>query len=317
MQYKNFSANAIKTINRFIERSSVDAFDKRNLGVMAKLLAQGQKFMLPRGGKMFDDNLKGLSGEKLRLPFPITILEFDEAELIPERNVGMTSAPKRIAILVEGDSKQLYQLFGYPKSVVDKVESEPSVLVQAISYMSEIEDWYPIMGAIVVPAEWDKKGDRDIPIDPDIPKGAALARGIPIATLPTIFGKVSDALGFKEATKNICKDTTGEMFAMLEFCEALTCTNVQVETTVQSTAKVNEKRVRQGKLPMYDFHYLSIKPPKETKVGSEVRYEVSDRNSPRQHLRRGHIRRLGNGQKVWVNACVVGSYGQIEKVYLY
>ena len=39
--------------------------------------------------------------------------------------------------------------------------------------------------------------------------------------------------------------------------------------------------------------------------------------SPRTHLRRGHIRRLRWGPKVWVNSCVVnpGAIGGVNKDY--
>lgn len=39
--------------------------------------------------------------------------------------------------------------------------------------------------------------------------------------------------------------------------------------------------------------------------------------SPREHLRRGHIRRLEDGRKFWINAAVVaaGNGGKIHKDY--
>ena len=73
------------------------------------------------------------------------------------------------------------------------------------------------------------------------------------------------------------------------------------------------KRLKHGKLPIiYETKILTIKPS----VRSSSAEKGGSHTSPRQHLRRGHIRRLDSGN-IWVNSCVVGSAekGRIDKSY--
>lgn len=106
------------------------------------------------------------------------------------------------------------------------------------------------------------------------------------------------------------QETTNQVFVVAETLAALSCTNV--ETVKTEHTYINKKREAKGKLPLYDFHTLVLKP-----TGSENTAPFGGTHaSPRMHLRRGHIRRLETGN-VWVNSCVVGSAqnGVIEKNY--
>lgn len=102
--------------------------------------------------------------------------------------------------------------------------------------------------------------------------------------------------------------------SVLELVEALSCNNVASEVVERIDPAVNARRRRQGKLPMYEVHRLVVK------VGEQVHaigVPMGDRNGPREHLRRGHVRRLPDGRKTWVQATVVGSraLGVVRKTY--
>ena len=63
----------------------------------------------------------------------------------------------------------------------------------------------------------------------------------------------------------------------------------------------NRRKIAQGKVPSYDWTTVYIEPSKprsESKGGTHA--------SPRQHDRRGHLRRLRSGKNVWVKPCKVG-----------
>jgi hypothetical protein len=63
----------------------------------------------------------------------------------------------------------------------------------------------------------------------------------------------------------------------------------------------NKRKIAQGKLPTYDWTTVVIEPAKE-----RSEFKGGTHASPRQHDRRGHIRRLRGGKNVWVKAHKVG-----------
>lgn len=94
---------------------------------------------------------------------------------------------------------------------------------------------------------------------------------------------------------------------------ALSCNNAEIETDDDLPSPTKEKMRRsKGKLPTFTYKVLTIGGRKMN--GSTGK--GGTHNSPRIHLRRGHIRRLAT-KNVWVNACVVGdkSKGVIHKDY--
>jgi hypothetical protein len=62
-----------------------------------------------------------------------------------------------------------------------------------------------------------------------------------------------------------------------------------------------EKKIRQSKVPTYDWTTVVIEPRRprpEDQGGTHA--------SPRWHERRGHWRTLKSGKQVWVKNCAVG-----------
>jgi len=101
--------------------------------------------------------------------------------------------------------------------------------------------------------------------------------------------------------------------SLVELCEALACRNVSTEVVERVDRSVNARRIKDGKRPIYETKMLVINATAQSKTGIGG---TGFHASPRQHLRRGHIRRLKIGN-IWVNSCVVGdsSKGIIEKQY--
>lgn len=101
------------------------------------------------------------------------------------------------------------------------------------------------------------------------------------------------------------------LFAAMYFLTILNCSNVSTE--IRRSAGGRKK----GKTPLcsYTYHTLVVDPQHERVAGAvDV---MGERRGPREHLRRGHIRRYSTGKSIWVNSSVVnqGTTGRIEKDY--
>ena len=89
------------------------------------------------------------------------------------------------------------------------------------------------------------------------------------------------------------------------FLNALACSNVAIERGAAPKSGAKLKNA----LPFDAYHTLVLRNPK----GGCGYAGAGDHRSPREHLRRGHIRRYATGLKIWVNAHVVGA-GTANKI---
>lgn len=98
--------------------------------------------------------------------------------------------------------------------------------------------------------------------------------------------------------------------ALLSLLNALACSNVHIE---RSYPKKFGKKIKSA-LPFDTYHILTIDVPGKAEGGAG---SSGHHRSPREHLRRGHIRRL-DGRCIWVNATVVSAgrgAGVVSKDY--
>lgn len=87
---------------------------------------------------------------------------------------------------------------------------------------------------------------------------------------------------------------------VLSFLNALQCSNVHI---ARSDPKKAAKKVKAA-LPFDTYHILTIDVPGRSGESGE---STGPHRSPREHLRRGHIRRLSDGRRIWINAAVVAA----------
>jgi len=112
---------------------------------------------------------------------------------------------------------------------------------------------------------------------------------------------------------NLAAEFADDMASVLNLCVMLSLHNVSKERRDPPT-KVNKKRLSNNKVPLFDYHVLKVdgdawdSPTEETGQGSAYR----------SHLRRGHIRNLVDGRKVFVRATFVHGAvpGFVAKDYL-
>jgi hypothetical protein len=104
----------------------------------------------------------------------------------------------------------------------------------------------------------------------------------------------------------------GTVKTVLCFLNALACSNVRVHA---SMPKKTGKKIKAA-LPFDTYHVLTVELPGRSSARAGL---DGPHRSPREHLRRGHIRRLADGRRVWVNATVVAAgqeAGTVTKDYV-
>lgn len=242
------------------------------------------KFVLPKGGKILNDRLRGLP-EDFRLPFPKIVLEY-EAEDWVENGVA---SPKRIVFAQEIDISKIEIFVVY--SIVE----------------NGVEAWQftPALARVCRVSEDDPA--------PLVPEDAEIVRD----DLISIFcstGTLAHELWGDEWVENAQLEMSNEMCAVLELIEALSCSNVSHESLpMRRLAKSAAKR---GALPFDEYKVLVV--TNKDRNDMNICQSFGDRRSPREHLRRGHVRRYTNGLRVWIQSCVVnaGAGGRIHNDYL-
>ena len=73
---------------------------------------------------------------------------------------------------------------------------------------------------------------------------------------------------------------------------------------------------RRGALPFDEYRILTVRSPGGDDEQPAARAAVALHRSPREHLRRGHIRIYESGKRVWINPTLVnaGVGGKISTV---
>lgn len=111
---------------------------------------------------------------------------------------------------------------------------------------------------------------------------------------------LSNPRGPSEMTEDE-KRLGAQYFGMACAIEVFSCTNV-VAVDHPPPKFINAKRIKKGKVPFFSYKTLHI-----TGEASESGESAGGTHaSPRLHLRRGHIRKLADGRRVWVRHCLVG-----------
>ena len=113
-------------------------------------------------------------------------------------------------------------------------------------------------------------------------------------------------------TREYFYERDDELFWVLfDLLNALACSNVRAE---RLPARKPAKRAK-GALPFDSYHYLTVDAPGRPSGQGAA---IDDRRSPREHIRRGHIRRLADGRAIWINATMVnaGIGSRVDKSYV-
>lgn len=340
MQAKNYAAQVVKSLDsfipnyqKFLEKNGDKYFgvEVMHLKALQEAIKKAVHFTIPDGGDLLNDNLKGLKSSEIRLPYPSITIEClikDDglvSELAPvkieKRLIFAAETSSDVMKIVHDAIKQnkdnlggigdlLTKGFDVNKKNMDFLYESERVITVSAFFMNN-GFWIPCPSQWIIPCKWDSfHGTTKIESLTDEGDKAVAFAGHLGFLLPSITDMRLDSLSPQEAMREAAHDIGGEVRILLELLEALSCKNVVIDNA--KIPKIGERGAANKNLPFYETKCLTIKATQKQSTGTRT----GTHESPRQHLRRGHIRRLESGN-IWVNACVVGSSekGVIKKSY--
>ena len=318
-QPPHYCTHAIEQLRRHREGVLSIGQDVSFEELLGRLLEQAVKFLLPDNGKLFaDSDYKPSMFELQRLPFPVCALEFAADETLYAADSGLAQSTRRIALAFDPNA-----LDEHSRHLLDDLRrgggaSMPERCIAIISVYESHQLWCASVGLVVI----------DLDEDAPVVVGSAQAREFDTGLL----GRVAERLGQPGRTKHglpatfmlfperarllghsldlaleaLIIDTIDETRVVYEFLAALNCANVGTQR-IPAPKMLNSKRLKKGKAPFYDYQVLDLRQEEpDTPTAGGAR----GHGAPRTHLRRGHLRRLGEryGHKVlWINATVVNA----------
>lgn len=316
---KNYAAQAEREITENYSKAPDMAQDyplikKRFLD----RISSSVHFALPDTGVIFDDQYRGIRGEEVRLPFPSITLEYYYPNRTEPLEKDHVWSSKRLILATEYTTEAIS--LEYPE--YDFEIGDPDMVwiaVYGASYFPQEKFWAVEPFGWLMPSAWDRKftksnGESIFANRYEDINNKIGVNGYAVPLTKSILNKVYEIE--KENGIYAClKDIVSETASILELCEALSCSNVHHHVIEEINPAVNIRRVRDGKTPLYETRTLWIDVPGVE--GTSTEWQGGTHRSPRQHLRRGHIRNLQSGKKVWVNATIVGAKesGFIHKTY--
>jgi len=288
---RNYAAQAekdlleyVKSLKKFAPKFiPLEAESVQEIEDVAHKIGKAIHFALPDNGRVLNDGLRGIDGAIVRLPYPSITVEYfcKEAPLTKELPCSM---PKRLCLAseIEIDGKMFVDMY-------------------VVNFSAEDKQWFPQSIGFRI--------DLSEPIETT--EEGMIIGGVPLILNAFSYGMAITQLGVAVAFKNAYHDVQDEMFSVMELIEALSCSNVKTQPLEPVDVFKQARRAKDGKLPIYETKILTI--PGSVGSGDHL---GGTHSGPRQHLRRGHIRRLPNGN-IWVNSHLVGdpNKGRIEKSY--
>lgn len=284
----NYAAQAYKYLIDSLPTLEKHSFPKDEIAWVrqtADLVQQAVHFTLPEGGIFDKHTVNSFLGCQLRLPYEIITMEYNAAPY------------------PDGKSKKMVIV-----AIQDLVKGSDRVYIVGMYKHPDAPSWSLPLTGVSMPQDWY---DPEYETLTDVVYKSSVTKMMPNTI--DILLKTPDASieKYQQALDRLHNDIA---YATLSLCAVLACSNTSTEV-VQKAAPplIAARRAKQGKVPIWETRVLTVdtKKPK-----SKSNSNGGTHASPRTHLRRGHIRRVGD-KRVWVSACVVGKSGRgiIDKSY--
>lgn len=320
MNYCTHAIEAFEGLIAKIEKSAMQDVSSDIEMFYVDMLQRAMKFMLPAGGRILDDeDYSPNKFDLLNLPFPVCALEFEAGDdrFVPES--GLAESNKRIALAFDPHalSAELTRLFVRligDSRVFDRLPKKALCVAAVFEVSTQSVPgrmWVGSTGCVAIDLENDRPRPTNteeldeaflLAIDPQRRKKPT-RHALTAVAYPFVSRMLSAGLTDRsEMDKIVLVDTVDEISVAYNFLAALNCSNVGHQK-LPASAKLNAKRVRNGRMPLFDYHVLDIEVISGSRPESKPGMGGAH-SSPRTHLRRGHIRRL-ESRSIWINATVV------------
>ena len=125
-----------------------------------------------------------------------------------------------------------------------------------------------------------------------------------------VLSEHNDFLAARKSEEELVYDIASEGQCLMHMLSALTCKNIEI-----TAPKRDNKKTNKGSLPFDEYRRFVVTSSRNGMALCDGQQD--DRRGPREHLRRGHIRRIESGN-IWINSTIVnpGASGKIEKQYV-
>lgn len=278
---------ALKALLPRLREESVE--DAEGLATLLPVWDGAVKFVCPPNGLFFEDKHFERYTPYFRLPYKATVLEYDAT-------YGMLNGP-------ESMRKDL------GVSLLAMEDTRNGVLGADVFIAYEdksTRQWMVLPGYLFIPY-----GEGDSSIIASAECTAFLHR----TALRTWAQKKGLTLEHnrRDVIASVGSIMIKESMSLFQFSVAMSCSNVSTE--IKKAPKfTNQRRVAKGKMPLYEYHLLTVDVRDRDERGEA---QGGTHASPRQHLRRGHVRRYKTGLTIWINEMVVSrtAEGRIDKDY--
>jgi len=308
-QALNYTPHAIEHMFVMSEKRAMNRMDKAvsmQCRDIMRLLDRAEKFILPEWGRILeDDEWDAVEDLQVpaRLPYPVTALEYrcDYEGTDNFDSEHEEQSTKRIALAVETEAMEGLAPFLYHFHTHHfKSDPAPGFYIFPVAYIDVGAIWTPPPAAYYVRRSETFLQDRNSSY----------------CVLPLGQKAYAKCQSEEERNTRMRRDLADEILAVSHLLVALTLDKGNHETLPVSE-KANRKRLKKGKRALYEYKVLDIiadvmSSPRKIKGRPQGTHA-----SPRMHKRRGHIRRLANGQSIWIRDTIVGKpgSGQIIKDY--
>lgn len=225
-----------------------------------------------------------LTGEELRPPFPVTVIEFEGCE---DLEIGDTRRTPDMLIVLDKETEVRIYVF-----CIQEEKSGSHVMAAMPTYVAIPYNSDALFNPVTVTIKTDDLDAR--------------------VFLPNKCKLATEKFGAEFMDKAGAGSSSFIAF-YIAFCAALMRAGAELTDRTPDPAANRSRRAR-GLTPLYTYKVLTINPNKPVSNAKGTGH--GSHASPRTHLRRGYYRTSKNGVRHWVKSTVVkGEAGFVHKDY--